>query len=281
MPESIGNRRRVLPAGVVCDRCNNYFARKVEQPILDHPSFRNLRAWYQVPNKRGKYPAVRGHIGGTDIAIGLRRGNDGELQVETEKASDAHRLKAALEDGLSSPLLFPIQLDPPRHEMSRFLCKMALESVAERFLSSPNGTDTVADEPFFDRVRTHARYRNGQSSWPYSQRRIFPEETLMRHPQTNEWVRAGFGCGLFMNKRRETLFVFLFYGIEFVINVGGPSILGYEEWFADHGGISPAVERLGCHIVTESDDSSQIYYIHGEFDTRKGIEFDRAHGYCP
>ncbi|ELN7657016.1 hypothetical protein R1S27_004361 [Salmonella enterica] len=44
MPESIGSKKRVLPRGVVCDKCNNYFARKVEQPILNHPWMRNIRA---------------------------------------------------------------------------------------------------------------------------------------------------------------------------------------------------------------------------------------------
>ncbi len=38
MPESIGSKKRVLPCGVVCDKCNNYFARKVEEPVLSHLS---------------------------------------------------------------------------------------------------------------------------------------------------------------------------------------------------------------------------------------------------
>jgi HNH endonuclease len=80
MPESIGSKKRVLAPGVVCDQCNNYFARKVEDPILNHPSMRNFRAWYQVPNKRGKYPSLQGHIAGTDISVGLRRGRGGPIR---------------------------------------------------------------------------------------------------------------------------------------------------------------------------------------------------------
>lgn len=33
IPESIGNTRHILPRGTVCDRCNNYFSRKVEGPL--------------------------------------------------------------------------------------------------------------------------------------------------------------------------------------------------------------------------------------------------------
>jgi hypothetical protein len=35
IPESLGNTTRTLPKGVVCDTCNNYFARKVEKPFLE------------------------------------------------------------------------------------------------------------------------------------------------------------------------------------------------------------------------------------------------------
>lgn len=239
---------------------------------------RNVRAWYQVPNKRGKFPTLQGHIAGTDIGVGLYRDREGKLQVEPERARDAERLQAELDRGLSNPLLFKIEIDPLKREMSRFLCKMALETMAETFSSVPGGTETVVDAEFYDNIRTYARYGTNYTDWSYSQRRILPEKTLMRHPETNEWVLAGFGCCWFMNKRKETLFVFCFYGIEFVINVGGPSIRGYEEWLEDHGHISPMVERLGCCLVTEGEGRSQTHYLHGSFDAHKGLEFDRIHG---
>jgi hypothetical protein len=281
MPESIGSKKRVLPAGVVCDQCNNYFARKVEEPVLNHPSMRNFRAWYQVPNKRGKYPSLKGYIAGTDIAVELRCSEDGKLQIEPERARDAQRIRAELKGGLKNPILFNMEMNPPKREMSRFLCKMALEAVAQTFSSEVGGTEIVVDAEFYDNVRNYARYGTNYPEWHYSQRRIFPDKTLMRHPESNEWAQVGFGCCWFMNKRRETLFAFCFYGVEFVINVGGPSIRGYEEWLEDHRNISPLVERLGCYLVTEGEGRSQSHYLHGTFNGRKGIEFDRAHGYCP
>lgn len=281
MPESIGSRKRVLPRGVVCDKCNNYFAREVEGPILAHPSMRNLRAWYRVPNKRGKFPSLLGHIAGTDVAVGLRRDQAGRFQLEAERARDSHQLSSVVEQGFTTPLLFTIDMDPPKREMSRFLCKMALESLAETFFSQEGGTELMLDEAFYDNIRAYCRYGTGCSEWPYSQRRIFPESTLMRHPDTSQWVQCGFGCCWFMSKYRETLFAFCFYGTEFVINVGGPSVLGYQEWLEDHGGISPLIERLGCHLAVEETGSSRSYYLHGKFDSKKGLEFDRSHGYCP
>jgi len=57
VPESFGNTDHVLPVGVVCDACNQYFARKVERQILESPMFRLLRLDMEVPNKRGRVPS--------------------------------------------------------------------------------------------------------------------------------------------------------------------------------------------------------------------------------
>lgn len=56
VPESLGNKEHVLPIGAVCDDCNQYFARKVERPVLESPMFCLLRANMVIPNKRGRIP---------------------------------------------------------------------------------------------------------------------------------------------------------------------------------------------------------------------------------
>lgn len=278
MPESIGSKKRVLPRGVVCDKCNNYFARKVEQPILNHPWMRNIRAWQKIPNKRGTYQSLVGHIAGTEIAVNMRRSKSGSLQLDTENKNDQKTLQRVIAENFEQPMIFTIEDNPPKKEMSRFLCKMAYETFAELFCKTPQGTVTLIHEPFLNNIRRYARYGDNFKEWPFSQRRIFPHDTLMLHPTKNEWVHAGFGCGLFMNKRRETLFGFIFYGIEFVINIGGPSIAGYREWLSDHAGISPMVERLGCYLEHAENGK---YYLHGEFNASNGLEFDKKHGYAP
>lgn len=59
IPESLGNTDHVLPVGVVCDGCNQYFARKVERQVLESPMFRLLRLDMGIPNKRGRVPSWR------------------------------------------------------------------------------------------------------------------------------------------------------------------------------------------------------------------------------
>ena len=56
IPESMGNAEHVLPVGAVCHDCNQYFARKIERPLLESTLFRHLRSGMEVPNKRGRIP---------------------------------------------------------------------------------------------------------------------------------------------------------------------------------------------------------------------------------
>lgn len=222
-----------------------------------------------------------GKIAGTDISVNMRLTPDGKLSISTEKKNEEHALADNYASGIERPLIFTIEDDPPTRDMSRFLCKMALEAMAELFCKENKLDQYIIDEKYFDNIRNFARYGANFNHWPYSQRRIFPYGTLMRHPDTNEWVEAGFGCGTFMNKRSETLFAFCFYGVEFVINVGGPSIRGYEEWLQAHNGISPMIERLGCSLISEGEGRDRKHYLHDSFSPDHGLEFDRKHGYGP
>jgi len=52
IPQSIGNVEHTLPAGVVCDRCNNYFSTKIEKPLLEMSYFRDMCYCAKISNKR-------------------------------------------------------------------------------------------------------------------------------------------------------------------------------------------------------------------------------------
>ena len=169
IPESIGSKKFVLPAGVVCDKCNNYFSIKVEGPVLSHQSMRNVRARYQVRSKKGKLPSLQGYITGTDISINLRLDKDRKLNIQPEKEKDRIKLEQHFEDlGKEQDFeyLFEIDIDPPRKEMSRFLAKMALEAVAFRLLNVKSDLSRLIDEPHYDLIRNYARFGAGVKDWP-------------------------------------------------------------------------------------------------------------------
>jgi HNH endonuclease len=278
IPEAIGSKKLILPKGLVCDKCNNYFSRKVEKPVLSHQSMRNVRAWHQVPNKKGKFPSVKGTIAGTDIEIAMKRGEKGGLEIKAENAKNQDAVNKYLEEmSLGKdfpPFLFPIDIDPPPKEMSRFLSMMGLEALALRFSYSA-AADSIIDEPSYDLIRNYARYGTGVKEWPYHRRVIFPMDTEMRHPDTGEWVQAGFGHDLLIIPYPETYFIFLLYGVEFAINLGGPSIDGYKLWLDDNDQISPIVERSGAKLVRKYENGVIKHYLEGNFKMGRGAEFDR------
>ena len=274
IPESIGSKKLVLPKGLVCDKCNNYFARKVENPVLSHPSIRNLRGWYQVPNKKGTYPSVLGWIAGTDIEINLRKGTDGKLQIIAEKLSeqkfvDAH-LSSISTDSDFSPFLFKIEIDPPQKEMSRFLAMMALESLALRYVKLGD-VNVIIDHPAYDAIRRFARYGEGVKHWPYHRQVLFSMDAQMKRPDTGQWVQAGFGHDLIFTPHPETYFTFLLYGVNFTINLGGPSIDGYALWLQEHD----PLKRIGVKLIKKLVDGKEVDFLEGSFSSNAGAKYDR------
>jgi hypothetical protein len=211
-------------------------------------------------------PKLVGTHFGTDIEIGLRvaKAEDkftfGPYSVTPERDSDRKHLFESLSANPNDTGFgFILDETPPPILMSRFLAKMALEAHWRAF--HPDAIDQFIDEPHYDRIRNWARRGDNYGEWPFFSRTIFPQETLMLHPDTSAWVQAGFGFRLFLTKRRETFFAFCLYGKEFVINVGGPSIKGYEEWLRDNNDTSPLIEAIGYRLRSKGEGNEKIYYL--------------------
>ncbi len=279
IPESLGSKNIVLPRGFVCDKCNNYFALKIEKPLLSYPSFRNLRGWYQVPSKKGKLPTIKGSIASKNIDVKFKLDKNKNLDFQPENESEREVFEEQMNffsnNENANPIIFELDNEPPKKEMSRILAKMALEFLCYRLRNEKEMIDFIIDSNHFDQIRDYARKGNSNKLWPYKSRRIFPTETMMDIPETGELKMFGFGYDLLYNQRGETYFIFVYYGIEYVINLGGPSIKGYEEWLEINNNISPLIERNGANLIRESDSKSDYLVIRGEFDLNKGRLFDR------
>ena len=81
--QSLGNIEHVLGPVLVCDPCNNYFATKVEGPLLSGPYFREQCSRAGILSKKGNLPRVRAlcpqtrtiveltlHLDGSGISVG-------------------------------------------------------------------------------------------------------------------------------------------------------------------------------------------------------------------
>lgn len=236
IPESLGNQSHVLPPGVVCDGCNNYFARKVEAPFLTSRALVATRHWQAIPNKRGLVPPLdvvvlpgvhgrlfHNHAPGSSIA--------GILDVPAEAA--AHIVRAG-----HPQMILPVDPTPPPDEaVSRFLAKAALEALAARVLRALGTTESILDDPQLDPIRLHARQRT-PPMWPFSVRRIYDPNQPFVDPNGSVYQRL-FEYDLFFTDTPELYFVMALLGLELAINVGNPSVDGYELWLTQHGGRSP------------------------------------------
>lgn len=264
IPESLGNTRHVLPRGVVCDGCNNYFSRKLEGPVLSHRSFRNLRAWIGLRTKRGRPPAFCATQLSSGATVSLRIANDGDIHVTPEKGRDLDRILAhGSIDEATGLHGFGINfdLDPPKKEMSRLLAKMALERAYADFSKARPAAPHLIFDSYLDNIRNWARRGDNFDEWPFHQRTIYPQETRMRHPQTNAWVKAGIGQGLFHTDAPETHFSICLYGVEFVINLGRPSIDGFEDWLRQHNFQSPFLAHQGFRLAANEGENGVMYFL--------------------
>ena len=128
-------------------------------------------------------------------------------------------------------------LPAPDDRLSRFLAKVGLEQLALRCLPSPDALDWLIDNDDFDPLREHA-LRNRHRPWPTSVRRIYPASARVTLPDGTT-AQTMHEKDLLFTERSEGYLVIALFGIEMVMNLGGPDLDGYWEWLEAHEGISP------------------------------------------
>ena len=57
--EALGNDTLILPAGVVCDRCNNGILSQLDERLLAFPPIQMMQVVRQLPSKAGQLPSAR------------------------------------------------------------------------------------------------------------------------------------------------------------------------------------------------------------------------------
>jgi hypothetical protein len=249
IPESLGNLDHVLQPGVVCDVCNNYFAREVEKPFLECSPIAHLRFEQGLPNKRGRVPPVKGVVtpGPFSVTLVQEPHPDPTMSwVFSPEAAEAfHRVT-------KGTLWYPGSSDdlPQGPVVSRFMAKVALEVVAARFGKSPQDLEALVDEKEFDPIRDHARRGGSLVNWPVSVRRIYPADRLWGE----EKYQLVHEFDILITERSEWYFVLAVFGLELVINYEGPEIDGYYRWLSENGGESPLY--MGRNVPPSGPSSS-------------------------
>ena len=237
IPESLGNKKTVLPKGAVCDSCNNYFASKVEKPVLASGEFTQLRFNQLLKNKKGRVPETKLIIGHN--AVTARRNGRLDFSFKPEDFDKIQKYLSATKEGM---IAIPVSGEPPHdHHLSRFLAKMALEAFTFRCLKLDGWNDYIVDHEQLDGIRNFAKCPKRNEVWEYSKRRIYDEDSSQKnigdvnYQVLNEWdilVTGGIDDS-------EFYFVLAIFGMEYAINLGGNSMDGYKAWLEKSGGLSP------------------------------------------
>ena len=237
IPESLGNKKTVLPKGAVCDSCNNYFASKVEKPVLESAEFTHLRFNQLIKNKKGRVPETKIVIG--PHAVTARRNEKLDFSFKPE---DFDKIQAYLNTTKKGIIAIPVSGPPPHnHHLSRFLAKMALEALAFRWLKNEGWNEYIVNHEQLDEIRNFARYPKRNEIWEYSKRRIYDENSSQKsidgvgYQVLNEWDILVTGD----IDNSEFYFVLAIFGMEYSINLGGNSMDGYKAWLENNDNISP------------------------------------------
>jgi hypothetical protein len=78
--EGLGNHTKVLPPGVVCDRCNHEVCAPLDAALCDFGPIAFMRTFHGIPSKRGKLPSFQ-FDNGSFAATG-----PGELALQLDHA---------------------------------------------------------------------------------------------------------------------------------------------------------------------------------------------------
>lgn len=165
IPESLGNDDTLL-ANCVCDKCQDYFGREIENFVLNKTPFAFWRVWYGIKSKKrnlpsinfslpkknkGKIPFISKHH---DQDVSFTAHQDGSISVDLE---DSKMIKN-INDGTKNKFIFNLS---PKHLilMGRFLGKMAIELLAHKDREISLNTE-------LDNLRKYVRNGITKSIWP-------------------------------------------------------------------------------------------------------------------
>lgn len=246
IPESLGNKDLILPSGTVCDSCNQYFAIKIEKPMLEMKYFQNVRFRNQIKSKKDRnipYKTLFPHKDGGWFDMYM-------LDDSLAFRGDDSKIINLINDQKVNKMMFEVIDQPsmPSANISRFLAKTAIEAFALKFQREKALINEMIDMPQLDALREYARFGKGKF-WSYHQRRIYSEgtgfEDPLHHPEPYEILHE---LDFLIIPPGIYHFVLVIMGIEYVINCGEPELHLYKHWMLENNGMSP-IRRFSERII--------------------------------
>lgn len=237
IPESLGGVEHILPRGIVCDKCNNYFAREVEKPFMENEAIKLLRIEEQIPSKKGRMlnsSSLDLHSINTKTLDSIKRYDSISLPKDI-----VDTLISAEKITLFRPVNSAELMQPDQSVLLRFVGKIAIEAMAYRFLStSMELIEQFIDMKDFDLLRNHVRYSKPKT-WPCVSRRIYNSKKYEYNYENGEIYQVMNEFDFLLTNESECYFVLALFGMEYTINMAAPLVDGYIKWLEDHSNTSP------------------------------------------
>lgn len=146
IPESLGNKAYVLPKGIVCDKCNQYFS-KLENYFCHYHLSSATKLIYLNKTKKGKSPSLPLQKG----EVRKERNDRIKFKQSVLQGKEAEQLSITfLADDVIIQGSWPLP-ETDSEKISRFLAKCGIEAL---YLKEGK----LAYEREFDFVRKYARY---------------------------------------------------------------------------------------------------------------------------
>jgi hypothetical protein len=267
IPESLGNVEHILPPGIVCDKCNNYFSLKIEKKMLEQPYFTSLRFRQGIESKKGNYPVEKGVLLLNPLSeIELHITKDHVTQICIKNEGTAKKILSRKTGAFLIPAHdFP---ETDNQTIARFLGKVGMEELARRFSISDDFLQNFIDNERLDLLRNFVRFGKPNLTWPYHVRRIYNEDK--RFFEDNLDFQILHEMTLLHTTHHELYLVICIFGIEYCMNMGGPELEGYENWLIENKNKSP-LDREFCKKIDRSDYDQWIKkkqrsnFGHGKF----------------
>lgn len=234
IPESLGNKDHILPKGVVCDSCNNYFAVKIEKLLMELPYFTSVRFRNDIESKKGRFPLDKGIIGG-EVSIGKEDGGYFIL-------ADNPEVIKGLQSGSIKHMIVPSNSEPEENNMfvSKFLCKAALETLVYKVGPVEEWLNEIVDHPQLDYIRNYVRRGDKPAYWEYHQRRVYNEaDQFLNKKISIEPYEILHEFDFIYSDEGELFFVLVIMGMEYVVSLAESNISGYRKWLLQNPGKFP------------------------------------------
>ena len=237
IPESLGNTEHILTKGIVCDKCNNYFAIKIEQPLLQLPYFVSLRHRNDIESKKGRIPIEKGILlAPTPTIANFHRDKEGKsISLEDEK------LIGFLLENRTFSIVIPVNERPPDKNIyiSKFLGKVGLEALAKIGEGVEDGMQEIVDKIELDAIRNYVRYGQGVKYWEYHCRPLYAEGKLFSDDKAKEEYQVLHEYKLLYTDNFQLLIVVAIFGVEYCLDLGQPTTETYLKWLDENNHASP------------------------------------------